>query len=81
MAIQNALWLKEEGWTPDDVDEVTTKTKLSKVENASASRKRAAVQVINLTNKSSVAGKHINAMNESERMLKLLKISMLKLVY
>ena len=51
-----ALWLKEEGWTPDDVDEVTTKTKLSKVENASASRKRAAVQVINLTKKSSVAG-------------------------
>jgi hypothetical protein len=25
-----ALWLKEEGWTPDDVDEVTTKKKLSK---------------------------------------------------
>ena len=62
-----ALWLKEEGWTPDDVHVVTTKKKLSKVENATASRKRAAVQVINLTNKSSVAGKHINAMNESER--------------
>jgi hypothetical protein len=37
-----ALWLKEEGWTPDDVDEVTPKKKLIKVANASASRKRAA---------------------------------------
>ncbi len=33
-----ALWLNEEGWTPDDVDEVTTKKKLIKIANASASR-------------------------------------------
>ncbi len=40
---------------------------MSKIANASASRKRASVQVINLTKKSSVAGKHINAMNDSDR--------------
>ena len=62
-----ALWLKEEGWTPDEVDNMPAPKKLNKVDKVTAPRKRAAVEVINLTKKSSVAGKHINAMSELER--------------
>ena len=46
-----ALWLKEEGWTPDDVKKMPAQKKLNKVDKVTASRKVAAMQVINRTKK------------------------------